>query len=74
VQIRGERHRIANEKVDDVTDNQSLQAEGAAEKGTAQTKQGLEAVKDEVEAAAEEAKHTINDTSRPPKPAREFAG
>ena len=39
----------AKEKFGDVTDNESLQAEGAAEKADAKAKQAVEDVKDKVE-------------------------
>jgi uncharacterized protein YjbJ (UPF0337 family) len=39
----------AKEKFGDVTDNESLQAEGAAEKAKAKAKQGVENIKDHVE-------------------------
>jgi len=37
------------EKFGDLTDNESLQAEGAAEKAKAKAKQGVENIKDHVE-------------------------
>ena len=39
----------AKEKFGDGTDNESLQAEGAAEKVSAKAKQGVENIKDHVE-------------------------
>ena len=46
----------------DVTDNEDLQAEGAAEKAKAKAKQTLENAQENVEGAAELAKDKVRDT------------
>ena len=50
----------AKEAVGDVTDNERLQAEGAADQASAKTKQAGEAVKDGVKDAGEDAKASWN--------------
>jgi uncharacterized protein YjbJ (UPF0337 family) len=52
----------AKETLGDVTDNEDLQAEGAAEKAKAKAKQTLENAKENVEGAAELAKDKVRDT------------
>lgn len=52
----------AKETVGDVTDNEDLQAEGAAEKSKAKAKQTFENAKENVEGAAELAKDKVRDT------------
>lgn len=48
------------ESVGDATDNESLQAEGAADQAGAKTKQAGEAVKDGVKDAGEDARAAFN--------------
>jgi len=52
----------AKETAGDVTDNEDLQAEGAAEKAKANVKQTAEDVKDNVEDAADAVKDRVHDT------------
>jgi uncharacterized protein YjbJ (UPF0337 family) len=51
----------AKETFGDVTDNEDLQAEGAAEKAKAKAKQTLEDVKDNVAGAAEAVKDSVHE-------------
>ena len=51
----------AKETFGDATDNESLQAEGAAGKAKAKAKEGLEDVRDDVEDAAQDARASVRD-------------
>ena len=52
----------AKETAGDLTDNEDLQAEGAAEKAKAKAKQTFEDAKENVQGAAELAKDKVRDT------------